>query len=288
MAAQNDNYAVIKPEKPKHMFKIKIIIIIALTFNIVPTHAQSGVVSAGGEAAGAGGSMSHSSGLPDFMFFSSAAGSIQFGIQQTFFFDDDNGDPEVPEVRQLNSADILQGEDQCFDATQTIVLAGNGQTFIVEAGTGVTLLAGYNILMLPGTKVENGGYLHARIVTDGIYCTERYRTVVAVHEYQDYENDKESFPENYNYQETNSDELNFIVFPNPTRGNFTLGISAIGHDEGMPLTIEIIGMRGELISRQTMEASPEIPMNLAGQQSGLYLIRIRYGYTISTIRVMKR
>jgi len=270
------------------MHKTTIIILIALIFTNAQIHAQSGVVSGGGTATGTGGTMSYSAGLPDYMFFSSGTGSIQFGIQQVFFFDEDNGAPEVPEIRQLSSEDILQGEDQCFDATQTIVLAGNGQTFIVEAGTGVSLLAGYSILMLPGTKVENGGYLHARIVTDDIYCNERYRTLVAVAGYADNDSDTESLPVPYPFDESDTKELSFKIYPNPTTGEFILGISAIDFDEGIPLTIEIVGMRGELISRQTMGLSPEITMSLAGQQTGLYLIRIVYGHTISTARVIKR
>ncbi len=47
-------------------------------------YAQQGVVSTGGEATGANGSIQRSSGLPAYTFHSSKEGSIQYGIQQTF------------------------------------------------------------------------------------------------------------------------------------------------------------------------------------------------------------
>ncbi len=46
--------------------------------------AQQGVVSAGGEATGVGGSVQRSTGLTDFRYFFSQDGSVQYGIQQSY------------------------------------------------------------------------------------------------------------------------------------------------------------------------------------------------------------
>jgi hypothetical protein len=51
------------------------------------------------------------------------------------------------------------------NAQQGLVSAGGGDTFIVDATSGVDLIAGQSILMLPGTMVEYGGYLSVRIST---------------------------------------------------------------------------------------------------------------------------
>ncbi len=110
--------------------------VLLMGVGIIASYAQQGVVAAGGEATGPKGTMSFSTGQTDFMYFSSESGSIQFGVQQVFFFEDDDPDPEIPISRQLITDDIFQGEDQCFDALETIILAGGGETFIVEYGTG--------------------------------------------------------------------------------------------------------------------------------------------------------
>ena len=160
--------------------KLTLALVFLMGAGTMASKAQQGIVSAGGEATGSGGTMSFSAGQTDYLFFSSETGSIQFGLQQVFFFEEEDPDPEVPTTRQLVSGDLSQGEDQCFDATQTIVLAGGGETFIVGAETGVELVAGHNILMLPGTQVENGGYMHARITSSGGPFCEMEEPVVAI------------------------------------------------------------------------------------------------------------
>ncbi len=45
---------------------------------------QQSIVAAGGDATGTGGTMSHSSGLTDYLYFSSEGGSMQMGVQQVY------------------------------------------------------------------------------------------------------------------------------------------------------------------------------------------------------------
>ena len=51
---------------------------------IIHSQAQQGVVSTGGEATGAGGSVQRSTGLTDFRYYFSQDGSVQYGIQQSY------------------------------------------------------------------------------------------------------------------------------------------------------------------------------------------------------------
>ena len=245
--------------------------------------AQQGVVSAGGEATGEGGTMSFSTGQTDFMFFESESGSIQFGLQQTFFFEDE--DPEVPTIRELITEDLVQWEDQCFDATQTIILAGGGDAFIVEAETGVELIAGHNILMLPGTMVEYGGYMHARITSsDGPFCDLEEPIVASVEVYEpDHTADQEPL---YAPGKGDADKTLFRVYPNPTTGDFTLEITQRHTDS--PYTIEIYGVRGEIIMRYDHLMEWQHHLSLRGHQPGLYMIRVQLGDEMGVERIIKR
>jgi hypothetical protein len=74
----------------------------------------------------------------------------------------------VPLNKDLQN--ITVAGQQCFSATQTITVAGNGSTFTVENGGSVTLIAGSNIICLPGVKVVPGGYLHGYITQNNTYC----------------------------------------------------------------------------------------------------------------------
>ncbi len=253
---------------------------IILTCSHVLT-AQTGMVSAGGEGSGSGGTFSFTTGQTDFMFYHSAAGSLQFGLQQVFFFESD-----VPEFRFLTDNDLIQGEAQCFGAKQTIVLAGNGNTFIVDAGTGVTLIAGKSIRMLPGTMVKQGAYLHAHISTNGFYCPTGSKSLLAIDENENPHDDVIEFPIPEKVT-TDAGELFFRVYPNPTQGELTVELTAADLIE-QPATIEIFSMRGELVMRTANVVAFPHHINLHANKPGLYIVRIYHGIEIGTERIIKR
>jgi hypothetical protein len=65
----------------------------------------------------------------------------------------------------------VNGQSECYDATQTITTAGSSTSFIVQSGGEAILIAGQNILVLPGTLMQSGGYVMAKITTIGQYCS---------------------------------------------------------------------------------------------------------------------
>ncbi len=249
---------------------------------VITSYAQQGVVAAGGEATGSGGTMSFSTGQTDFMYFPSESGSIQFGLQQVFFFDEE----EIPLVRQLTTDDLFQGEDQCFDAYETIILAGGGDTFIVDASTGVDLIAGHSIMMMPGTMVEHGGYMHARITSsDGPFCDLEEPIVASIEVYE---------PDNTTYEEPlfspdkkDSDFTLFRVYPNPTTGDFTVELTSWEFLDA-PITIEVIGMRGEILKRITDINQHQHQLGLKGYIPGVYMVRVQLGDVFGIERIIKR
>ncbi|MCX6269459.1 MAG: T9SS type A sorting domain-containing protein [Bacteroidetes bacterium] len=79
-------------------------------------------------------------------------------------------------TQSLSNALTLQyntvgsGQTTCYNATQTITVAGGGTTFIIQTGGNASMIAGQKISYLAGTKVSQGGYLHGSITTSGGYC----------------------------------------------------------------------------------------------------------------------
>jgi hypothetical protein len=78
----------------------------------------------------------------------------------------------VPDNLLLQNIIITSGQTVCFDAAQTITLAGGGTNFIVQSGGDVTLITGLNILMMPGTMLQSGSSVMAKITTIGAYCSQ--------------------------------------------------------------------------------------------------------------------
>jgi hypothetical protein len=76
----------------------------------------------------------------------------------------------VPPNLLLQNITVGSGQSECYDATLTITLAGGGTYYTVQNGGNVTLIAGHNILMMPGTTLQSGSSVMAKITTTGTYC----------------------------------------------------------------------------------------------------------------------
>jgi hypothetical protein len=153
------------------------------------------------------------------------------------------------------------GQNQCYNASGTIVVAGGENTFLVQNGGQATFIAGQMISFLPGTKVEEGGYLLGTITTTGQYCgvlpaaksvamaTEGLSPVTEI--------------------------MQFRLWPNPTTGSFTLEQS--GDGTGQDLKLEIYSMLGERILADNIIGEKQHQFMLGNVPTGIYLVRILAG-----------
>ncbi|MBE0664049.1 MAG: T9SS type A sorting domain-containing protein [Bacteroidales bacterium] len=147
------------------------ILLFANTTNIV---AQQGSNTSGNDASGAGGEFSYSIGQTDYRYYFSSQGSLQLGLQ--------HGWPETREALQCANGiaenHVYSYESLCYNAVETLTIAGDGKQFFVEPGGHVDLVAGKSILLKEGTTIKPGGSLHAWITTDGSYCTDTISILV--------------------------------------------------------------------------------------------------------------
>jgi hypothetical protein len=102
----------------------------------------------------------------------SYAGMAQYGVGVIQL------QPAVPQNRTLQNITVANGQSVCYDATQTIAVAGSGTTFIVQSGGDATLIAGQNILFLPGSLLQSGSHVLATITTNGNYCSSMQSAMV--------------------------------------------------------------------------------------------------------------
>jgi hypothetical protein len=162
-------------------------------------------------------------------------------------------------------------DTQCFNATQTITVAGSPNTFIVASSGHVDMIAGVNIGMLPGTKVELGGYLHAIISTQ--YCTTNDGAMMAAAMAGEHGNDP------------GTGSPLFKVYPNPSLGAFTLELK--GGDLQGSATIEIFDMCGGLILKRKYEGEGKYELSLSDRPAGIYLVRLVAGQKNEIVRVVR-
>lgn len=174
----------------------------------------------------------------------------------------------IPATVSIQNMNII--DTQCFDAVQTIEVAGNGSEFAVEYGGYVTLIAGQNILLHPGTVVLPGGYLYGYIAPTGPWCNvapagKPVTGVIAP-------------------SSSISDSKLFSMHPNPTNGELTVTFHP--GNEQKDWNLEVYDMRGVSVITER-GVSGTIRINLAGYPSGIYLVRASGEGCSSVGRVVK-
>lgn len=173
----------------------------------------------------------------------------------------------------LQNIIVENGETLCYDATQTIKVAGNNTTFLVQEGGSVTLIAGNDIHLLPGTKVLNLGYLNGFIATSSTFCSNQ-----SFNEADQVPHSEEEVPD---FRK----ELLFRVFPNPTSEAFTLEVKDDGC--GTNGLLKIYGTMGMLIRQTVFSGGVSERVSLAGYPEGVYLISLIKGGQSEIRKIIK-
>lgn len=138
------------------------------------TIAQQGSTASGGDAAGPGGEFSYSIGQTDYLYYFSFQGSIQLGLQHAW----QENRVVLQCLDDIPNNQVYSYESLCYNAIETLTIAGDGNLFVVEPGGHADLIAGNSILLQDGTTIKAGGSLHAWITTDGSYCTDTISNLV--------------------------------------------------------------------------------------------------------------
>jgi Secretion system C-terminal sorting domain len=182
----------------------------------------------------------------------------------------------LPINKQLSNITILDGTNNCYNASQTITVAGSGTTFTVQNGGSATLIAGLNIRIMPGATVQSGGYFWGTIAPSGPFCVNPIY-----------------MPSNPgNITENNTDlptiftgDL-FKVYPNPTTGNFILELN--GDFTSSITNVEVFGMRGEEVLTTVVTGERKREFSLSDRPAGIYFIRVISGSKAASAKIIKQ
>ena len=180
----------------------------------------------------------------------------------------------VPVLRSLQNITVAAEQIQCYDAKQTITVAGDPFFFHVENGGMATLIAGQNIVFLPGTVVVSGGYLWGKITTTEQYCGVRGPLL----------KDAESIAGESDQPLAWS--LRLRVYPNPATSLVTVDIQGVA--DGVDTRIELFGIQGVRINSHTITGPGNHDFPVADLPSGIYMLRIISGNEVQTRMVVKQ
>ncbi len=177
---------------------------------------------------------------------------------------------------------IGDGEEKCYQASNTITVAGSGTTYIIQDGGELTLVAGNKILLKPGFHAEPGSYVHAYIGDQG--CEEPLKPANIFSAEQD-QLEETIIEQALGIDETTSTEY-LKVYPNPTTGKLNIEINSQDSDELN--TIWVYDFHGRLIQQQVMIGPGKTELDLSTHPIGMYLIRVIHGNKSETVKVVKQ
>ena len=167
------------------------------------------------------------------------------------------------------TGNIADGQTTCYNATQTLTVAGGSTTFVVQNGGSVTMIAGQNIIYLPGTSVQAGGYMHGYI--SDTYCGQKAPAIVTT-------------PAGNEELPVISQNIYFSLYPNPTTGSFTL--EQKGEKLYGKVNVDVFGMRGDKVLTSEMTGEKKHEFTLSQLPAGLYFVKVVAGEYTETIKLV--
>lgn len=243
------------------------IITLVLCVVILKSHAQNGVMSAGGNATSAGGTVSFSIGQIDFIAVTSNTGSVSQGVQQTYV--------STPLPVTLLNFKVTKKEKSALLNWETATEINSNKFIIQRSIDGITF-SDLNEILAAGAST-----------TLRKYAVEDRQPLQKWNYYRIKLLDKDG---SFIYSKTGT--VNFtvsdniaIVYPNPTKNYIILRIP---YADFKPFSYQLLDTRGHMLLQNTITNS-ETNIVISKLSAGTYFLKIYNQGTkeIKTFNIIK-
>jgi hypothetical protein len=170
----------------------------------------------------------------------------------------------------IHISDTIINTGICFNAYDTITVAGDGSSVEFQSGSSVDLIAGSTIRFLPGFHALEGSVAHAWITTDSTFCDGASGSIVQNPQVEKSGDAGIDFATGKVY----GNELK--VYPNPNRGKFTIEIIKAEAKVEIKAEVKVYNALGERVYQAEMQ-DRQSTIDLSGIRRGLYVVMITDG-----------
>ncbi len=181
----------------------------------------------------------------------------------------------IPATVSLQGISVASGESNCYNAYETIYIAGSGTTFTVQNGGSATMIAGLNIIYYPGTTVEPGGYMHGFIAPNGPWCSQPNPVV---------NNNEKSGDVEAVVPEITAGQV-IRVYPNPTPGNFALEMA--GSSDATLQSVEIYSVSGMKVAEVKLNGERRHEFPGTELRQGVYFLHVTTTLGKTTVKLIR-
>jgi len=184
-----------------------------------------------------------------------------------------NNSSFVPENTAVSGL-VLTNGTICFEAKNTITVAGNQSIVWIKSGSEASFIAGEKVVFSPGFEADTGSIVHASITTACHFCSNQESIVanpILVEEI-------DTIPNYLNY------DAPILIYPNPTSGLLAIDLPETLIYENY--RIEVYDYLGRLVKKKNIHDRKEY-IDLSMNQNGMYFIIIRNTDSIFRIKVIK-
>jgi M6 family metalloprotease-like protein len=186
---------------------------------------------------------------------------------------------QLPANFEITNQTVTDNESECYDATDTIFVAGNNTDVEFLNGSSVDLIAGKSIFFLPGFHAFEGSNMNAFITTEAQFCGALpVSNIIAQN------NEKSisiSFPFE-NKKKGGTNEKVVKIYPNPNDGQFTVNIQNFAKE----VEISVLNMSGKVIYRLHSTEEEQFKITLPFSNPGLYYVRVSDGKGFKTGKIV--
>jgi hypothetical protein len=242
--------------------------VVITVLKLIPTISQCAhqtLLSSGGDAIGSEGSFSFSFGQFACENIIVGKSSIAQGVQLPYEL---YQKLLVPLNYELVDTLLAEAGLYCFNALETITIAGDDDEVIVHPDVSVNFIAGQTIRFLPGFHAQQGSYVSAKITTSSDFCVANTEPLLI--------DAPLVIEKSIELQNNSKQQTDFIrgmsvkVYPNPNSGRFIVELDSFENTAHM----YVYNQLGALLydARLSNIVQNEIELPLA--KSGLYYIRV--------------
>lgn len=169
---------------------------------------------------------------------------------------------------------INNGQAECYNATNTITVAGSGTVKLYWGGE-ATFIAGEKVIFEPGFSAYRGSYVSAYITTSGEYCGSQPAMAPNA--------DITVLEQDSDYEIFEDMESEIRLYPNPTTGRAVIDF----RENATTADIQVLNFQGSQMLQLECNNQNMVELNISALPAGMYIIVIKTQTQIISKKIIK-